>query len=187
MLEGEVEFEGQKVPLGLAIDVVWRRVTLDDVNVVDARLLQLGFHSPVPLQALLRLFLPRVLVEPVYPVHEHGIGCHRRWTLELHDCPVFLSALSGDARSLGAQSGVWAVEPHDCRLRGDFSCAGCTGAPLSLVGAATSIIFVATTTNVILSQQKFCRDKLTFVATNTCLSRQNFFRVKNDTCGSSRP
>ena len=24
------------------------------------------------------------------------IGCHRRWTLELHDCPVILSVLSGD-------------------------------------------------------------------------------------------
>ena len=30
--------------------------------------------------------------------------------------------------------------------------------------------------NVILSRQKFCRDKLTFVSTNTCLSRQNFCR-----------
>ena len=39
-------------------------------------------------------------------------------------------------------------------------------------------------------RQKFCCDKHTFVmtcfvATNTCLSRQNICRTKNDTCGSS--
>ena len=42
---------------------------------------------------------------------------------------------------------------------------GLIGMSLSLVGAAKSIIFVAT---------------------NTCLSRQKFCRDKNDTCGSSR-
>ena len=83
---------------------------------------------------------------------------------------------------------------------------------LSLVGAATSIIFVAC-----LSRQEYaCRDKKIvatkmfcfvaknteqtqfcrilscvlscFVATNTCtcLSRHKFCRDKNDTCGSSR-
>jgi len=41
------------------------------------------------------------------------------------------------------------------------------GREISLAGAATSIIFVAT---------KFCRDKLSFVATNTCLLKwQNVF------------
>ena len=83
---------------------------------------------------------------------------------------------------------------------------------LSLAGAATSIIFVMTkdvlcqnktfvVTNVSLLQQKFCRNKNMFVATkvlsrqayfcrdqtrHTCLSRQNFCRDKNNTCGSFR-
>ena len=41
---------------------------------------------------------------------------------------------------------------------------------LSLVGAATSVIFVVTKA---LSWQNFCCDKLTFAATNTCLLWQN--------------
>ena len=45
---------------------------------------------------------------------------------------------------------------------------GCEGCILSLAGAATSIVFVAT--KVCLSRRNFCRDK-TFVATYTCLSR----------------
>ena len=40
-------------------------------------------------------------------------------------------------------------------------------------------IFVAT-------KDVLCRNKHMFVATNMCLSRQNFCRDKNDTCGSSR-
>ena len=42
---------------------------------------------------------------------------------------------------------------------------------LSLAGAATSIIFVAT-------KDVFCRDKHMFVATKVCLSGQNFCREK---------
>ena len=83
---------------------------------------------------------------------------------------------------------------------------------LSLAGAATSFIFVATKVsswqthvcrNKYLSRQKFscnkiwqtefCCDKCYVTAsillsqqTNTCLSRQNFCHDKNDTCGSSR-
>ena len=38
-------------------------------------------------------------------------------------------------------------------------------------------IFVAT--NIILSSQNFCRGTLTFVATNTCLSRQIYFVATN--------
>ena len=51
--------------------------------------------------------------------------------------------------------------------------------------------FVAT--NIILSRLKFVaasillsRQKTCFVATNTCFSRQNFRRDKNNTCGNSR-
>ena len=41
-------------------------------------------------------------------------------------------------------------------------------------------IFVAT--NIILSQQKFCQDKLTFVATNMCLSCQNMSFFATNIC-----
>ena len=68
-LMGEVKSEGQKVLLGLAVNLVWHPVTPDNVSIVDARLHQLGFYSPVPL-----LVLPHVLVEPVHPIHEFGIG-----------------------------------------------------------------------------------------------------------------
>ena len=54
------------------------------------------------------------------------------------------------------------------------------GACVSLAGATTSIIFVAT-------EHGFCRDKNMFVATNIILSRQKTFcRDKNDTYASSR-
>ena len=57
------------------------------------------------------------------------------------------------------------------------------GCNVSLAGAATSIIFVATkvlstfvATNTCLSQQKYaCRDKIMFVQTNILLSRQAYF------------
>ena len=50
---------------------------------------------------------------------------------------------------------------------------------LSLAGAATNIIFVATKR---LSWQRFCLDKHTFVATNTFLSRQNTSFVPTNVC-----
>ena len=79
---------------------------------------------------------------------------------------------------------------------------------ITLAGAATSIILVATNTlsrqnmsfvatKVCLSQQNFCHDKYlsrqtqlcrdkSFVPTSILLSQQNFCRDKNDTCGNSR-
>ena len=58
------------------------------------------------------------------------------------------------------------------RLR--FACTGGReGWAVSLAGAATSIIFVAI--NVSLSRQRFCRNKIMFVATDTCLSRQKLY------------
>ena len=77
------------------------------------------------------------------------------------------------------------------------------GRKLSLVGAATSIIFVATEvlsrqTHLLLQQKYACRDK-TFVMTKLCLcdkfccdkhtfvtTKDLFCRNKNYTCGSSR-
>ena len=59
---------------------------------------------------------------------------------------------------------------------------------MSLTGAATGTIFVAT--KIYLSQQNVCRDKIMFIATNICrkkhnsvatsklLSRQNFVAIK---------
>ena len=58
------------------------------------------------------------------------------------------------------------------------------GTPLvSLVGAATSIIFVVT--KFVLSGLKYACHNKTFVARNMCLSQQNICHDKNDACGSS--
>ena len=70
------------------------------------------------------------------------------------------------------------MSPSACRVSATHSllALGCPvdlGWLLSLAGATTSIIFVAT--KVVLLQQKYaCRDK-TFVAKKLCLSRQIFF------------
>ena len=48
----------------------------------------------------------------------------------------------------------------------------CVCVSVSLVGPATSIIFVAT--NVCLSRQKLCHDKHIFVAINICDDKHNF-------------
>ena len=130
-LMGEVESEGQKVLLGLAVNLVWHPVIPDNISIVDARLHQLGSYLPVPL-----LVLPRVLVEPVHPVHEFGIGCHRWRTLELHDRPILLSALSGDPRSVGCPVrcvGTGEVVHHSLV----FPCCGHHPLTLSPLGGTT--------------------------------------------------
>ena len=81
------------------------------------------------------------------------------------------------------------IKPHVCLLTSRWICQAFCPC-LSLVGAATSIIFVATrvchdktrllsrqntsfvTTKVCLLRQHFCRDKIMFIVTNMCLSRQ---------------
>ena len=82
--------------------------------------------------------------------------------------------------------------PHPCHSRlhqsqSQFPCFSCTEGKLSLAGAATSIIFVATNTFVATKDDKtfittntcFCRDKHNFVATNIILSQQKFGRDKH--------
>ena len=66
----------------------------------------------------------------------------------------------------------------DFRITPLSSCSdiGQTGS-VSLAGAATTIIFVAT--KVCLQRQNVCRDNNKKVAINTCLSRQMFCRDKH--------
>ena len=95
--------------------------------------------------------------------------CLQRYSLK----PVVV--VSG--RRLRGVSEIWLCMPVFCpgpvvRLR--FACTGGReGWAVSLAGAATSIIFVAI--KVSLSRQRFCRNKIMFVATDTCLSRQKWY------------
>ena len=103
------------------------------------------------------LFLPWVAAPRVYV---------RAWTLCSFHSLISTPNLSEGADSVGGQ------------LRGDkeFPYSGVTKPFLSLAGAATSIIFVAT--NLLSRQTRICRHK-SFVATNTCLPPQKFCRDKH--------
>ena len=102
-----------------------------------------------------------------FPSHLNEMHSERDWLIKMYFSTVKIISTEADS--------------HICRC---YS----TNNNLSLAGAATSIIFVATNrsfvaTKVCFSRQNFCHDKIMYVATNhlsrqisnICLSRQAYF------------